>query len=55
MVRGNSYNYNFFAGSASAYGSNQIPVDLAPVRFAFYGGDVNHDRTVDLNDIILIC
>ncbi|MDQ3194516.1 MAG: DUF1929 domain-containing protein, partial [Bacteroidota bacterium] len=47
-----SYSFNTSAGKA--YGSNQIQVDDSPLRFAVYGGDVNNDGNVNLNDIISV-
>ena len=29
-----------------------IPVDITPIRYAFYSGDQNQDRIVDLNDVV---
>lgn len=49
-----SANYTLYSSSAQAYGSNQTQVDLSPVRFAIYSGDVNQDGTVDLTDGSLI-
>jgi Beta-propeller repeat len=46
--------YNFATVSTQAYGSNEIRVDLSPLRFAIYNGDVNQDGTVDLTDNQLI-
>lgn len=46
--------YDFTLSADSAYGSNQIQVEDAPLRFAMYGGDVNQDSTVDLTDLSLI-
>jgi hypothetical protein len=46
--------YDFTTASAKAYGNNMIQVDASPVRFAFYGGDVNQDETVDATDVSLV-
>lgn len=46
--------YNFATVSTQAYGSNEIRVDLSPLRFAIYSGDVNQDGTIDLADGSLI-
>ena len=43
--------YDFTTASAKAYGNNMIQVDASPVRFAFYGGDVNQDGTIDATDV----
>ncbi|MEP7146624.1 MAG: hypothetical protein ABI792_06410, partial [bacterium] len=44
--------YSFNTAADKAYGKNQIQVDNSPLRFAVYGGDVNNDGIVNLNDII---
>ncbi|MDQ3021643.1 MAG: hypothetical protein M3R36_13900 [Bacteroidota bacterium] len=46
--------FNFATFATQAYGSNEIQVDASPVRFAFYGGDVNQDGSVDLADGSLV-
>jgi len=46
--------YSFSPDVTQAYGSNMAQVDNTPVRFAFYGGDVNQDGTIDLSDGSLI-
>jgi len=46
--------YNFTTAANTAYGSNQIQVDITPVRFAIYNGDVNQDGVVDGSDAALI-
>ncbi|MBX7041497.1 MAG: FG-GAP-like repeat-containing protein [Ignavibacteria bacterium] len=46
--------YDFTTASAKAYGNNMMQVDASPVRFAFYGGDVNQDGTVDATDVSLV-
>ncbi|MFZ1319966.1 MAG: LamG-like jellyroll fold domain-containing protein [Ignavibacteria bacterium] len=43
--------YDFTKNLSSAYGSNLIPVDLAPVTYACYNGDVNQDQTIDIADL----
>ncbi len=50
----NSLIYNFSSAATKAYGNNQIQVDPAPLRFAFFSGDVNQDGFVDLTDVILV-
>ncbi|MDQ3021649.1 MAG: YCF48-related protein [Bacteroidota bacterium] len=42
-----SFNYDFTTAASQAYGSNQI---FKGTRYCIYGGDVNQDGTVDLND-----
>ncbi|HAY32868.1 MAG TPA: FG-GAP-like repeat-containing protein [Ignavibacteria bacterium] len=46
--------YNFLNLISSAYGNNMQQVDLSPVRFGIYSGDVNQDGTIDLTDGSLI-
>ncbi|MBK8983687.1 MAG: FG-GAP repeat protein [Ignavibacteria bacterium] len=46
--------YDFSQNSSKAYGSNEIQIDLSPIRFGIYSGDVNQDGTVDLTDGSLI-
>jgi len=43
-------NYNFTGSTVFAYGENMVLVDLSPVQYAFYGGDVNQDDIVDATD-----
>jgi len=51
---GNSLTYNFSTASTQAFGNNMKLVDVTPVRFAIYGGDVNQDGTVDATDVSMI-
>jgi len=44
-------NYNFTDSTSKAYGSNQIQIDAAPLRFGIYNGDVNQDGIIDGSDI----
>ncbi len=46
-----SSNYNFATVSTQAYGDNEIRVDLSPLRFAMYSGDVNQDGSVNVLDL----
>ncbi|MBK8983684.1 MAG: FG-GAP repeat protein [Ignavibacteria bacterium] len=46
--------YDFSQNSSKEYGSNEIQIDLSPIRFGIYSGDVNQDGTVDLTDGSLI-
>ncbi len=41
--------YDFTSAANKAYGDNQI---LIGTKYCIYNGDINHDGTVDLNDII---
>jgi len=50
----NSLVYDFTAAANKAYGSNQIQVDITPVKFAIYSGDVNQDGVVDGTDAALV-
>jgi len=45
-------NYNFTDSTTKAYGSNQIQIDAAPLRFGIYSGDENQDGSVDVSDVI---
>lgn len=38
----------------STFGSNAKLIDLSPVRWGIFGGDVNHDTYVDLSDLIMV-
>ncbi len=51
---GGLMNYDFTTSAAKAFGDNITQVDASPVEYAVYGGDVNHDGAIDLNDIIQI-
>ena len=46
--------YNFTNAVNKAFGSNMKQVNASPLRFGFYGGDVNQDGTVDATDISLV-
>lgn len=46
--------YNFTSAVSKAYGNNLIQVDLSPVRFAVYGGDINQSGNVDATDLSLV-
>ncbi|MBK8982002.1 MAG: hypothetical protein IPM38_06685 [Ignavibacteria bacterium] len=54
ITSGNTNTYDFSTASSQAYGSNQIQIDAAPVRYGVYSGDVNQDGTIDLTDGSLI-
>ncbi|MBK8553116.1 MAG: hypothetical protein IPL53_19475 [Ignavibacteria bacterium] len=47
-------NYDMSDLSSKAFGNNIKQIDHTPVRFGFYSGDVNHDRVIDLTDLILV-
>ncbi len=58
-ITGNSFvsgslAYNFTPAANTAYGNNQIQVDITPVRFGIYSGDVNQDGVVDGTDAALV-
>ena len=40
-----------FRNYGSAYGNNQILVDINPLTYAIYSGDVNQDGTIDAADV----
>ncbi len=44
-------NYNFTDSTTKAYGSNQILIDTAPIKYGIYNGDVNQDGTIDASDL----
>lgn len=46
--------FDFTTAAAQAYGNNMKQVDLSPVKYAVYGGDVNQDGTVDGADLNII-
>ncbi len=46
--------YDFTTANTQAFGNNLIQVDVSPVRFAIYGGDVDQDGTVDATDMSMI-
>ncbi len=48
---GTTMNYDFTVSSTQAYGSNMIQVEVSPVRYAIYSGDVNQDGTIDASDL----
>lgn len=43
--------YDFTKNPSSAYGFNLIPVDISPLTYACYNGDVNQDQTIDIADL----
>ena len=44
--------FDFTNAANKAYGSNQILVDAAPLRYAIYSGDVNQDGFTNLTDLV---
>ncbi len=46
--------YDFTSSASQAFGNNMKQVDLSPVKFAIYSGDVNQDGVVDAADLSLI-
>jgi subtilisin-like proprotein convertase family protein len=42
---------DFITSSNQVIGNNIIPVDISPIRFALYSGDVNQDETIDASDL----
>ena len=42
------------SSASQAFGNNMKQVDLSPVKFAIYSGDVNQDGVVDAADLSLI-
>ena len=47
-------NFDLSSGSSQAFGGNILQVDVSPVRYAVYSGDVDQDGTVDATDVSLI-
>ncbi|MBL8006793.1 MAG: SBBP repeat-containing protein [Ignavibacteria bacterium] len=43
--------YNFTGSSENAYGNNMKQIDVSPLRFAIYSGDVNQDGAIDAADL----
>ncbi len=54
FVIGTMMSYDFTNANTKAFGNNMKQVDLSPVQFAIFSGDVNQDGTVDLTDASLI-
>jgi hypothetical protein len=48
---GNLLNYDFINSDLQAFGNNLIAVDLIPLRYAIYSGDINQDGTIDASDL----
>lgn len=50
----NSLSYNFIPTATQAYGDNMALVDISPLTFALFSGDVNQDGLIDATDNLLI-
>jgi len=50
-VAGSTISYDFSSSAFSAFGNNLKQVDLSPLRYAIYSGDVNQDGTIDASDV----
>lgn len=48
------YNFDFYSSQSKAYGNNLKQVDISPVMFAAFSGDVNKDGFIDLTDVLAI-
>lgn len=44
--------YDFTNSISKAYGNNMIQVDVSPVEFAVFSGDVNQDGNIDVKDLV---
>lgn len=53
-TRGLALSYNFTSASSQAYGGNMKQVDVSPVRFGIYSGEINNDGTIDGTDVASI-
>ena len=52
LIRPTIYkSYSFSHLITQAFGSNQKQVDNAPNKYAFFGGDINQDGTIDASDL----
>ncbi len=47
----NNLSYNFTTAANKSYGSNQKQIDLSPIQFGLYSGDVNEDGIIDASDL----
>lgn len=48
---GSAMNYDFTSAASQSYGSNMIQVNVSPLRFGIFGGDINQDGTIDATDL----
>ena len=46
--------YDFRGSASQAFGNNMANVDMSPLRYGIYSGDVNQDDNIDLTDVITI-
>lgn len=44
--------YDYTSATSQSFGNNMKQVDSSPVRFAFFSGDFNNDKSVGLSDIV---
>ena len=51
-VAGESFSYDFSSSSNQAFMNNMKQVDITPVRYAIYTGDINRDGVIDASDVI---
>lgn len=54
MFTNSEANIDFMNLNDEVLGENVVKIDNSPIRFALYGGDINQDGQVDLNDVILV-
>lgn len=54
LFKRKKHSFNFNLDSSQTYGNNVKQVDSNPLIYAIYSGDVNHDGTIDLNDVLQI-
>ncbi len=47
-------NIDFTPSVSKAFGNNMIQVDISPVKYAVYNGDINQDAIIDLSDVLLV-
>lgn len=52
VIPGSSISYNFTDSLQKAFGNNLKQVDIAPVRFGIFSGDINKDAAVNLTDVV---
>jgi len=52
LATGSTANYDLSNASSQAFGNNIRLIDVSPLRYGIYSGDVNQDGTVDLNDVV---